>query len=43
MKSIILKSGAAAALLAVSAAAFASGMDCCMSIACCIKMLAGCC
>lgn len=43
MKSIVIKTASAVALLAVSAAAMASTMDCCMSIECCLKMLADCC
>lgn len=42
MKSILIKTSAAAALLATSAFAFAANMDCCASIECCLKMLACC-
>ena len=42
MKSKMFKVGAALALLAVSAAAAASSMDCCLSVECCLRML-GCC
>jgi hypothetical protein len=42
MKSKIIKVGAAVALLATSAVAFAASNDCCSSIECCIKMLACC-
>ncbi|WLI87809.1 hypothetical protein Q4S45_13795 [Massilia sp. R2A-15] len=42
MKSKFFKVGAAVALLAVSAAAAASNMGCCLSVECCLRML-GCC
>lgn len=40
MKSKLIKLAAAAILLAASAAAMASNMDCCGSIECCLRMLA---
>lgn len=43
MKSKIIKISAAVALMATSVFAFAASSDCCASIECCLKMLAGCC
>lgn len=43
MKSIIIKSSAATAILLASAGAYAAtAMDCCASLECCLKMLACC-
>lgn len=42
MKSIILKASAVTAILLASAGAYASSMDCCGGLACCVKMLACC-
>lgn len=42
MKSTFIKISAALALLSTSAIAFAATSDCCLSIDCCIQMLACC-
>ena len=42
MKSKIVKITAAFTLMATSAVAFAANSDCCVSIECCIQMLACC-
>lgn len=42
MKSTFLKIGAAIALMATSAVAFAASSDCCVSLDCCIQMLSCC-
>ncbi|WP_268878370.1 hypothetical protein [Rugamonas rivuli] len=42
MKSIIIKASAVTAILLASAGAYASSMDCCNGLECCIKMLACC-
>lgn len=43
MKSKLIKLSAAVALLVAGSAAMASTLDCCGSIECCLRMLAGCC
>lgn len=42
MKTTYLKLAGAAALLLASAGAFASNMDCCSSLECCLNMLRCC-
>ena len=42
MKSIIIKASAVTAILLASAGAYASTMDCCGGLECCVKMLACC-
>ncbi|WP_268878626.1 hypothetical protein [Rugamonas aquatica] len=42
MKSIIIKATAVTAILLASAGAYASTMDCCGGLECCVKMLACC-
>ena len=42
MKSILIKSSAALALLGASALAMAAKMDCCDGLECCLRMLACC-
>ncbi len=42
MKSTLIKAASVAALLLASAGAYASSMDCCDGLACCLKMLACC-
>ena len=42
MKSIVIKASAVTAILLASAGAYASSMDCCNGLECCLKMLACC-
>lgn len=42
MKSKLIKAASAAALLLASVGAYASTLDCCGDLACCLKMLACC-